>query len=70
MQDDGLVTKPGEAVDKDKSANIEKKMGRKTVEMFDLLLQRGTKVKAFSKAEEEQRKAHIKLKKLGIDNIE
>jgi len=38
MQDDGLVTKPGEAVDKDKSANVEKKMGRKTVEMFDLLL--------------------------------
>lgn len=69
MADDGLITKPV-AENPEKPKDIEKKMGRKTVEMFDLLLQRGTKVKAFSKQEEEQRKAHIKLKKLGIDSVE
>jgi hypothetical protein len=51
MEDDGLITKKPE--NPEKPVDVEKKMGRKTVEMFDLLLQRGTKVKAFTKQEEE-----------------
>jgi hypothetical protein len=37
--------------------------------MFDLMLKRGTTVKAYSKQEEEQRRALSKLKKLGISSI-
>ena len=44
-------------------------MNRKTVEMYDLMLKTGTKVKAYSKQDEDKLKAKIKLKKLGLNSI-
>ena len=56
--------------DKDKIEGEEKDPGKvQKVEMFDLMLKRGTTVKAYSKQEEEQRRALSKLKKLGISSI-
>jgi hypothetical protein len=40
-----------------------------TVEMYDLMQKTGTKIKAYDRQEEEQRKALIKLQKLGINSI-
>ena len=47
----------------------EEKMNRKTVEMYDLMLKTGTKVKAYSRQDEDKLKAKIKLKKLGLNSI-
>lgn len=44
-------------------------MNRRTVEMYDLMLKQGTKVKAYSKQDEDKLKAKIKLKKLGLNSI-
>ena len=44
-------------------------MNRRTVEMYDLMLKTGTKVKAYSKQDEDKLKASIKLKKLGLNSI-
>ena len=49
--------------------DTEQKMNRKTVEMYDLMLKTGTKVKAYSKQDEDKLKAKIKLKKLGLNSI-
>lgn len=37
--------------------------------MYDLMLKKGTKVKAYSRQEEDQRKTLAKLKSLGINSI-
>ena len=61
----------GEKVEGEVEKKVEgSSMKKKTVEMFDLLLQKGTKIKAFSKQDEERRRAQQKLKKLGIDSVE
>lgn len=44
-------------------------MNRRTVEMYDLMLKTGTKVKAYSKQDEDKLKAKIKLKKMGLNSI-
>lgn len=55
--------------DKPVSRDNEQRMNRKTVEMYDLMLKTGTKVKAYSKQDEDKLKAKIKLKKLGLNSI-
>ena len=37
--------------------------GKRTMEMFDLMLPRGTSLKAFSRQEEDRRKVVAKMKK-------
>ena len=44
-------------------------MNRRTVEMYDLMLKTGTKVKAYSRQDEDKLRASIKLKKLGLNSI-
>ena len=44
-------------------------MNRRTVEMYDLMLKTGTKVKAYSRQDEDKLRAQIKLKKLGLNSI-
>ena len=51
------------------SEDTEQKMNRRTVEMYDLMLKTGTKVKAYSRQDEDKLKASIKLKKLGLNSI-
>lgn len=41
--------------------------GKRTMEMFDLMLPRGTSLKAFSRQEEDRRKVVAKMKKQGLD---
>lgn len=43
---------------------------KQTVEMYDLMLKKGTKVKAFSRQEEEQRQTLKQLQSLGISSIQ
>jgi len=47
----------------------EEKKTKKTVEMFDLMIKQGSKLKAYSKQDEDRIKAQQKLKKLGLDSI-
>lgn len=54
---------------KSQAKDTEQKMNRKTVEMYDLMLKTGTKVKAYSKQDEDKLKAKIKLKKMGLNSI-
>ena len=41
--------------------------GKRTIEMFDLMLPRGTNLKAFTRQEEDRRKVVQKMKKQGLD---
>lgn len=41
--------------------------GKRTIEMFDLMLPRGTSLKAYSRQEEDRRKVVAKMKKQGLD---
>ena len=54
---------------KNGAKETEQKMNRRTVEMYDLMLKTGTRVKAYSKQDEDKLKAKIKLKKMGLNSI-
>lgn len=62
---------PAKSTDQSKGVakDNEQKMNRRTVEMYDLMLKTGTKVKAYSKQDEDKLKAKIKLQKMGLNSI-